>query len=67
MKSTTANNINVLYRVRITLESEVLQAFVPMEKFTIGSTPSLPVVIKDKSVNAEHLPDFALGSFRLYD
>ncbi len=53
-----ANQIKtaMLFRVRITLnKDEPKIAYVPLEKFNVGSASNLPVVIKDKSIEGQHL------------
>lgn len=44
-----------LFRVRVNTEEGTQIAFVPLERFTIGSQPSLPVALNDPSVAKRHL------------
>src|SRR5262245_13011043 len=53
--SVAQNKTGVLYRVRVTHQDQIQMAFVPLERFTVGSMPSLPVVLREKSVDKNHL------------
>ena len=49
------NKTGILYRVRVTQQDQVQIAFVPLERFIVGSLATLPVVLREKSVDKNHL------------
>ncbi len=45
----------IMYRVRVNSDQGTQIAFVPLERFTIGSLASLPVALNDASVAKRHV------------
>jgi len=53
--SQTPAKIAYVFRVRMTTKDDIKIAYVPLEKFMVGSAGGNAVVIKDKTIESQHL------------
>ncbi|MBK9038534.1 MAG: FHA domain-containing protein [Bdellovibrionales bacterium] len=55
MEQAIQNKTSKIFRVCVLSPNDIQTAYVPLEKFSIGSMPKLPIVLREKGVEKRHL------------